>query len=176
MKTKKTAIAKQDAKKNRPISQAEYARRRGVSAQYISKLIKAGKLAARHGKIDAAAADRALEELKDPARGKNGASALADGKTQRDKGGGYAAARTQRETYQALLKKAEYERVKGKLLDRNEVLKTWSGALICLRQALEKIPARCCAKCRGAVDHAIGAALDELADGGVTGDGKSAGA
>ncbi len=50
------------------ISQSEYARRRGVSRQYVSRLVKQGVIVLDNGKIDPAKADAALEARRDPAR------------------------------------------------------------------------------------------------------------
>lgn len=50
------------------ISQAEYARRRGVSRQYVSRLVRDGVIALHDGKIDPASADAALAARRDPAR------------------------------------------------------------------------------------------------------------
>lgn len=138
------------------VSQAEYARRRGVGRQYVNRLVRSGKIpVSKNGRIDPAKADAALDALRDPSRGKNGSPVKA---------GQYAQARLQREVYQALLKKLEYEKLKGKLLDRDEVLKTWATAFINLRAALDRIPAKCCSRCRDTVDAAIGAELEALSD------------
>ncbi len=50
------------------ISQSEYARARGVSRQYVSRLVKQGVITLENGKIDPARADAALEAKRDPAR------------------------------------------------------------------------------------------------------------
>lgn len=44
------------------LTQAAYARHRGCSKQYVGKLVKSGKIRLRDGRIDAVAADLALEE------------------------------------------------------------------------------------------------------------------
>ncbi|HFB98051.1 MAG TPA: hypothetical protein ENJ62_02830 [Bryobacterales bacterium] len=51
-----------------PISQSEYARRRGVSRQYVSRLVKEGVIRLKNGKVDPAQADAALAARRDPAR------------------------------------------------------------------------------------------------------------
>ncbi len=50
------------------ISQAEWARRRGVSRQYVSRLVKRGVVRLVEGKVDPAQADAALAALREPAR------------------------------------------------------------------------------------------------------------
>ena len=47
-----------------PISQSEYARRRGVSRQYVSRLVKEGVIRLENGKVDPARADAALKAAK----------------------------------------------------------------------------------------------------------------
>ena len=77
-------------------------------------------------------------------------------------GGPYGQARAQRELYQGLLKKLEYEKARGHLLEREDVRATWTKALINFRGTVDRIPALCCSKCRPTVDDAIGAALNAL--------------
>ena len=50
------------------ITQAEWARRHGFSRQYVGRLVKRGVIQLINGKVDPAAADVALEALRDPAR------------------------------------------------------------------------------------------------------------
>ena len=44
------------------------ARRRGVSRQYVSRLVKEGVIRLKNGKVDPAQADAALAARRDPAR------------------------------------------------------------------------------------------------------------
>ena len=48
-----------------PISQSEYARQRGVSRQYVSRLVKEGVIRLKNGKVDPAQADAALAARRD---------------------------------------------------------------------------------------------------------------
>ena len=50
------------------ISQAEWARRRGFSRQYVGRLVKRGVVRLVDGKLDPEAADAALAALREPAR------------------------------------------------------------------------------------------------------------
>ncbi|MBF0590239.1 MAG: hypothetical protein HQL53_14050 [Magnetococcales bacterium] len=50
------------------ISQSEWARKKGFSRQYVSKLVKKGVVRLINGKIDPAEADTALEAVREPAR------------------------------------------------------------------------------------------------------------
>lgn len=52
-----------------PMTQAEYARRRGVSRQYVSKLVKSGTIRLEpDGLLDPAKADAAIRRVADPSR------------------------------------------------------------------------------------------------------------
>lgn len=57
-----------DIDPNKPISQAAYARARGVSPQFISKLIKLGKIPRHKDGIIPADADKARAEFADPSK------------------------------------------------------------------------------------------------------------
>jgi len=50
------------------ISQAEWARRRGFSRQYVHRLVKRGVVRLEDGKVDPVQADAALAALREPAR------------------------------------------------------------------------------------------------------------
>ena len=50
------------------VTQAEYARMRGVSRQYVGRLVKKGVIGLTDGKVDAGKADAALAALREPAR------------------------------------------------------------------------------------------------------------
>ncbi len=50
------------------LSQHDYAKRRGVSRQYINKLVQEGVLPLKNGKIDPVQADAILEARREPAR------------------------------------------------------------------------------------------------------------
>jgi len=50
------------------VSQAEYARRRGVSRQYIGQMVAKGVIALQDRRVDVAQADAALASMREPAR------------------------------------------------------------------------------------------------------------
>ena len=50
------------------LTQSEWARKRGFSRQYVSKLVKKGVVRLVDGKVDPAQADAALEAVREPAR------------------------------------------------------------------------------------------------------------
>ncbi len=85
------------------ISQSEYARRRGVSRQYVSRLVKQGVIVLENGKVNPVRADAALEARRDPARApgrktiKTGAQRVATARSRRIRiGGGHKASRVRR--------------------------------------------------------------------------------
>jgi hypothetical protein len=89
------------------MTQAEYARHRGVTRQAVGKLVAAGKIKLHNGKIDAAEADFALgesiERLNSPA-------------VEAREAPGLTRARTVTEVYRARMAELQYERALGNLV------------------------------------------------------------
>lgn len=110
------------------ITQKEYARRRKVSAPYINKLVRQGKIVlSRDGKIDPKKADAARKAYAQPARKRKAASAgkLKGGRPvggRETATGSLTAKRAEREGYEAGLSRLKYERESGELLPRAQVL------------------------------------------------------
>lgn len=94
------------------MTQAQYARHRGKSPQYIGKLAKAGILVMRGRLVDAVASDAVLDDKPDEA------PAGLQPTT-------FAQARLAREVFSAKLKKLEYETRIGKLVPTDEVSIKW---------------------------------------------------
>ncbi len=94
------------------MTQAQYARHRGKSPQYVNKLAKAGVLVMRGRLVDAAASDAVLDDKPD-----EGSSAQQPAT--------FAQARLAREVFSAKLKKLEYETRIGKLVPTDEVGIKW---------------------------------------------------
>ena len=116
------------------LTQADYAKRRGVSRQYVHKLVRAGRIVLQGGLVDAEAADRVLADSADPARqhlsklaevpesGAAEASPAGGGEAPAATAGSvFQAARTSREAYQAKLAEIEYRERIGQLVARAEV-------------------------------------------------------
>ncbi len=102
---------------DRLVTQAEYARRRGVAASVVCKAVKAGRLELVDGKVDVRTADKQWQERTDAdqqARG-NG--------NRKTRGDGYYAAKTAREGYQAKQAQLDYEQRLGELVRRVDVEK-----------------------------------------------------
>lgn len=116
------------------ITQAEYARRREVSRQYIHRLVTQGKIPTDDLKrIDPDVADAVLAQLSDPARrlnempheADNTAAEIYDQDPATEPAGNghtsFAKFRSAREAYQAKLAQLDYEERAGKLVRKEEI-------------------------------------------------------
>jgi hypothetical protein len=110
------------------VTQAEYARRRGWSKQYVHQLVREGRIKLVGRLIDPEKADVSLNAERDP---NLAVKAFAEAP---DTGSGFGGvggtpgpastffkARTVREHYRALREKAEYEASLGRLMDVDDV-------------------------------------------------------
>jgi hypothetical protein len=114
------------------VSQREYARRKGCSAQYINKLVKEGKIPNEGGKIDPELADAALAQsrlLRMPSPA--GAQRVS-----------YAQARTVSETYKAKRAKLLYEKLSGSLVSLADVKRAQKQSNAIIRAKLLSIPTK----------------------------------
>jgi hypothetical protein len=105
------------------MSQAEYARHRGKSRQYISRLAKAGVLVMRGGKVDFAASDAVLDDRPEPVS-ERVVSAPAE---VTPSGATFAQAKTADMVFKAKLRKMEYDQRMGKLVEAEVVKQRWSA-------------------------------------------------
>ncbi len=105
------------------MSQAEYARHRAKSRQYISRLAKAGVLVMRGGKVDANASDAVLDDRPEPVS-ERVVSAPAE---VTPSGATFAQARTADMVFKAKLRKMEYDQRMGKLVEAELVKQRWSA-------------------------------------------------
>jgi len=108
---------------DRLMSQAEYARHRAKSRQYISRLAKAGVLVMRGGKVDAAASDAVLDDRPEPVSERI-VSAPAE---VTPSGATFAQAKTADMVFKAKLRKMEYDVRMGKLVEAELVKQRWSA-------------------------------------------------
>lgn len=114
------------------MSQAEYARHRGVSPQAINKQVKARKIPVLpNGKIDAAAADRALGETRERVTIRDDVDADETPRAAPAPvaGAGLTKAKTATEVYRARLAQLEYEERTGKLVPAAAAAREWARAL-----------------------------------------------
>jgi hypothetical protein len=119
------------------MTQAEYARYRGVSRQAVSKAVRSGRIVlAEDGMIDPEAADASWRRNTDPSKPSNSVAGNPRGAVPRARhsnpqaprvttggpspGPDYHVSRAVRETYLAKLVRLEYEIKTGKLIDAEE--------------------------------------------------------
>jgi phage terminase Nu1 subunit (DNA packaging protein) len=120
------------------VSQAEYARHRGVSRQYISRLAKAGVLVVRGGKVDVAASDAVLDD-----RPEKISEAATSGPVEAGaQTTTYAQAKLADMLFRARLRKLEYETKSGKLIPTDEVKVVWFKQARQIRDKLLAMPAK----------------------------------
>lgn len=174
------------------VSQAEAARRFGVSRQSINEMVTRGVLPLIDGRIDLDVAEAIIRKRMDPARSKalqnleGQPPALPtgglpppppDSPETPGQGGGeitsYHMARTLREKYAALDAKVRYEQLCGTLVDAAHVRLVITTAAASLRLAIDAVPDRLAdrlaaesdpAVCHALLRKALDDALDVLAD------------
>jgi hypothetical protein len=142
------------AAESKPVvmTQAEYARHRRKSRQYISKLAKAGVLVMRGGKIDVRATDtvlddRPVEDLNErsatPALALSGRVDKPGGDPLPQAGGAsFGQARTIEMVFRAKLRRLEFETRQGRLIEAEAVRKTVADAVRALRDGILGLPDR----------------------------------
>jgi hypothetical protein len=120
------------------MSQAEYARHRGKSRQYISRLAKAGVLVLRGGKVDVAASDAVLEDRPEPV-----SERVVAGPTEvTPQGTTFAQARTADMVFRAKLRKLEHDVRVGKLVESELVKQRWAAIYVAIKERILAWPNR----------------------------------
>jgi hypothetical protein len=124
----------------RLISQAEWARERGVSKPYVSKLVKTGKIVLVDGKIDPADAARRLGSTRDVVKAAQSSKPIDSA----DAGlsGQLLRARIEREEEEMRRKQFERRRREGELVDAREVREIQLRRATEEREALLSLPSR----------------------------------
>lgn len=132
----------------RLISQAEYARHRGVSEAAVSKAVKAGRIMLIDGRIDPLAADaqwsrnsRARITASSNGTESVSSSAMRDGGTQPGSDG-YASSRARREAAEAQLAELALAEKRGDVIAVAAVEVVWTQALAATRDHLLQLRAR----------------------------------
>jgi hypothetical protein len=130
------------------MTQAEYARHRRKSRQYISQLAKAGVLVMRGGKIDVRATDTVLDdkpvdEVREPP-GTAGAQTARVGSDSLPQAGGasFGQARTIEMVFRAKLRRLEFETKQARLIEAEAVRKTIAEAVRAIRDGILGLPDR----------------------------------
>ena len=120
------------------MTQAEYARPRGKSRQYISRLAKAGVLVLRGGKVDVAASDAVLEDRPEPV-----SERVVAGPTEATpQGTTFAQARTADMVFRAKLRKLEHDVRVGKLVEAELVKQRWAAIYVAIKERILAWPNR----------------------------------
>ncbi len=132
----------------RLMTKSEYAKHRGVSKPYITKLAKNGVLVLRGGKVDVRASDTVLddkpvEDVDPPAQSSPAGSpprAVAEPLGQA--GASFGQARTIEMVFRAKLRRLEFETKQGRLIEAEAVRKTVADAVRSLRDGILGLPDR----------------------------------
>ena len=138
------------ASESRPavMTQAEYARHRRKSRQYISQLAKAGVLVMRAGKIDVRATDTVLDdkpvdEMHEPPAAATASPARVGGDSLPQAGGAsFGQARTIEMVFRAKLRRLEFETKQARLIEAEAVRKTVAEAVRTIRDGILGLPDR----------------------------------
>lgn len=135
------------SKKQSPglVSQAEYARHRGKSRQYISRMAKSGVLVMRNGKVDVGASDAVLDDRPVPVEPNEviqSAQPQAAAETSGQQPTNFAQARLAEMVCRAKLRRLDYETRSGKLIPTDEVKAKWFVIARQIRDRLLAIPAK----------------------------------
>lgn len=140
------------------MTQSDYAKRRKVSRQHVSKLAKAGVLIMRNGMVDVNLSDAVLDDQAKLAVDPQNAPAETPGS--------YAAARYQRELYVGKLRRLEFEQRAGSLIPADTVAATWCKVADTIRTRLAALPSRLTGKLAGLSDaKQVRALLEKEIDG-----------
>jgi hypothetical protein len=132
----------------RLMTKSEYAKHRGVSKPYITKLAKNGVLVLRGGKVDVRASDTVLddkpvEDVDPPAQSSPAGSpprAVAEPLGQA--GASFGQARTIEMVFRAKLRRLEFETKQGRLIEAEAVRKTIADSVRSLRDGVLGLPDR----------------------------------
>jgi hypothetical protein len=120
------------------VTQAEYARHRGKSRQYISRLAKAGVLVMRGGKVDVNASDAVLDDHPEPVSERVAATPVEAAPT----GTTFAQARTADMVFKARLRKIEYDQKMGRLMETDLFRQRVEAILVAIKETVMAWPNR----------------------------------
>ena len=121
------------------LSQAAFAEQQGWTKQYVSKLVKSGRITLINGKINS---QQALEELHASAEPSTALRRSSLTVTNHQQGVDFVTARTMREAFRAKLAKLDYEERAGQLTNAAAVRDDAFRAGRIVRDALLGIPDR----------------------------------
>ena len=111
------------------MTQAEYARHRNKSPQYIGKLYKAGILVMRGRLVDVAASDAVLDD-------KPSEKTAVDSQAPAS----YAQVRLADMVFRAKLRRLEFDTRQGKLVEAAVVKERWAAILVVIKERILAVP------------------------------------
>jgi hypothetical protein len=133
----------------RLMTKTEYAKHRGVSKPYITKLAKNGALVLRGGKLDVRASDTVLEDKPvddvdpPPAQASPaGPPPQPAAESLGQPGASFGRARTIEMVFRAKLRRLEFETKQGRPIEAEAVRKTIADAVRSLRDGILGLPDR----------------------------------
>jgi len=137
----------QMAKKKRKglVTQATYAKSRGVTPARVNQLVKSGIIRLHSGLVDPEEADKAVAAASDPARdsyrklGKMGRPHEAGGGS----GSEYRRAATQEKYWSAVLKRLKAEEEQGRLVDAEELKRELMTLFTTIKTRIRSIAPKC---------------------------------
>jgi hypothetical protein len=136
------------------MSQAAYARHRRVNASYVSRLKARGILVMRGGLVDVAASDAVLDDKPvDVEQVTPTAQQPPAERQQPSAASGYATAKTVDMTYRARLRKLEFDKAEGRMLDAEAIQKKTASDYRTVRDALLGLPDRLAATLAAETDQ-----------------------
>jgi len=132
----------------RLMTKSEYAKHRGVSKPYITKLAKNGVLVLRGGKVDVHASDTVLDDKPvddvdpPPAQASLVGPPRPTAESLGQAGASFGQARTVEMVFRAKLRRLEFETKQGRLIEAEAVRKTIAEAVRSLRDGILGLPDR----------------------------------
>lgn len=155
------------------ITQAEYARRRGVDPTSVRDAVKAGRITLIEGKIDPAVAD---VQWRQNTRARAGQQPTNDANLQAppsEDGGDYWESRARREAAEAETAELKLALMRGELVRAEDIRSEHSKRVAGLREAMLQIPSRVAAvlaaesdqaRCHALIEQELHQALAAIAD------------
>lgn len=174
------------APKRRLVSMRDYAKRRGVTVEAVSKAAKTGRISLVGKKVDVQAADRqwaantqpgqmaAKRTRKAPSKRSKRTPAVPDTEAPAADStvNNYASARARREDYLARMAQSDFEERSGLLVNANEMKAEWAKLITEAKTRLLSVPIKCKSRLPALsaldvsiIENLIRDELEELADG-----------
>lgn len=146
------------------ISLAEFAREIGTSRQYVSKLVREGKLSTSDGKIIKTVALKEYETLKKkdvPVEEENTPQRKTNTQDTNNTGKAIQQAKAVKETYIAKLRRREYEILEKHYIHIDQIVNEIETASAIVRSKLLALPNKLCTELEGLTHHEIQSILED---------------